>query len=67
MKRQRGLQTQALLSKPELSLLENKARVENTGITLPEVTGHTFPPHIYRSAMQTTDKLPTVIHFHGGY
>lgn len=41
--------------------------VENTHITLPEVTNHRFPVRIYRPKNYEGPKLPVMLYFHGGY
>jgi versiconal hemiacetal acetate esterase len=48
-------------------MLANNITVENTKITLPEVTGHKFGLRVYRPAKHVTEGLPVMLYFHGGY
>lgn len=59
--------TQTFLQDPKFKALVDNIAVENTFITLPEVVGHKFGLRIYKPLQRTSEPLPVMLWFHGGY
>lgn len=60
--------TRTFLNKPKFELLVKNVDVENTTVTLPEVTGHKFGLRVYKpKGRPIQGPLPVMLYFHGGY
>ena len=67
VKTQRGAAGQELLKRDAFRQLVHQVKVEDTKISLPEVAGHNYPLRIYKPATESSEKLPVILYFHGGY
>ena len=67
VKAQRGALGQEFLGIDNFKALVDNVRVQTTKSSLPEVVGHSFAIRIYRPLVDSGNKLPIMLHFHGGY